>query len=46
MTRKVLELKYWLKSQKYKDGAAVDYSTDNGQYLAVAGHPGYRMELV
>jgi hypothetical protein len=29
--RKILELKYWLKSQKYKDGASVNYSTDNGQ---------------
>ena len=28
--RKILELKYWLKSQKYKDGASVNYSTDNG----------------
>jgi len=28
--RKMLELKYWLKSQKYKDGASVKYSTDNG----------------
>jgi hypothetical protein len=28
--RKILELKYWIKSQKYKDGAAVNYSTDNG----------------
>jgi hypothetical protein len=28
--RKIIELKYWLKSQKYKDGASVNYSTDNG----------------
>jgi hypothetical protein len=28
--RKILELKYWIKSQKYKDGAAVNYSIDNG----------------
>ncbi len=28
--RKILELKYWLKSQKYKDGVSVQYSTDNG----------------
>jgi len=28
--RKILELKYWLKSQKFKDGACVNYSIDNG----------------
>jgi hypothetical protein len=29
-TRKILSLKYWLKSETNKDGACVQYSTNNG----------------
>jgi hypothetical protein len=29
-TRKILQLKYWMKSETSKDGACVQFSTDNG----------------